>query len=269
MSNSCNPPSDKRQEGKNQPCTSLVAARPVSKLPAGVPLTEEASTSLGPTRSYCGLPLLSLAEFQALYKIDSVPGEVRTFDFQGYVEIEPGVYRYADVLATNGLRGGIHVGIDGTTSYYDFQGKWSMTNHTDVREYDIYITIPPEVQKAEGVLCRGDSCISASQFREELNDLDPAEFEQKLDESRDLDGGWVVVRLIMDPQVPGARDALRMLNLAITHYITKELPLDKLKDFIDGAESHIQSNTTMARPETLLEEDLDKFWERFTRACGR
>ncbi len=87
------------------------------------PLEKAPGADLSKLKTHNGFPVLTMAAFQALYSCQSHPGEVQTFDFRGYVEDETGKLMYMDVLATNGLRGGIHVGIDGTTSYDDISSK--------------------------------------------------------------------------------------------------------------------------------------------------
>ncbi len=136
-----------------------------------------------------------------------------------------------------------------------------MRSPNDVGEYVVYITVPPEVQKKECVYCACDDCQAVPSSGEE-NDY-PSEDDI---ENYQSEKGYIVSRLCTCPEdVEDARKVISILNVAITQYIERGKPLDKLRDFIYGAESHILSRTEYAHPDTLLEESPATFWDRFMR----
>jgi hypothetical protein len=191
-------------------------------------------------KTHKGLPLLTREEFQNLYKTQSTDGVVRTFNFQGYVEDvnAVGEIGYRDVLATNGLRNGIHVGIDGTFNYHD--GMRELKDPSEIGEYVVYVTVPPEAQKKERVICESDSCYSVQQKREQerfrLKFMEQEAWEKSVAEEIEEDQnreGWIVVRLSIDPKEDNqARKKVEIISLAITSYIEGNKPLEGLQEFI-------------------------------------
>ncbi len=212
------------------PETGIVPDKP--RLPA-VPQQAIAST-----RTHNGLPLLTQAEFQQYYHMRSDDTMARTFIFQGYVENEGGVV-FADVIATTGVRG-IHVGIDGVVAYH---APEQPANTSEVKEYVVYVTVPPEVQKKEGVVCQFDSCKSEHSFRHnESQYMDRKAVDEEV-ESLQSQTGWIVVRLPLEVQ-EGTREQVRELSLAINRYLTTGGCLEGLEDFICEACDYIKTNRT-------------------------
>ena len=221
----------------------------------------EARRGLDTGKTHKGLPFISEAEYRAQYRTESTQDMTATFDFQGYVGFESGTIRYMDVLATNGLRGGIHVGIDGI-DYYSDQLSFAQ-GPSDIREYVVYVTIPLEVRMGEGLLCYNDECLTIAQYRKKLGDAyTEAEKLVEIDNTQ-RNNRWMVKRTGLT-----SRDHVKVLALAINEYIRDGRPLQELEGFIHAAESHIKSNTEMARDETLLGENPQKAWERFRENLG-
>jgi len=122
---------------------------------------DEARERSAKAKRHRGLPVLTVSEFSGLYRTSSSDNVVRTFDFRGYVEKEDGGIMYVDVLAANILRGGIHIGINGITSYRNRDTRNDMMDGPeDVAEYDVYITIPGQTQRRGRVVCHMDTCMS-------------------------------------------------------------------------------------------------------------
>lgn len=231
------------------------------------PLAEGACGMKSGSRLHKGLPVITEEEYRTLYNSHSTETEARIFDFRGYVERNDGSLTFADVVALNGLRGGVHVGIDGTVSYS--QGNYGLDGPEKLGEYVVYVTVPAATQKAEGVLCINDSCHSVSDYTaRESRYMSISDIEEDIARQQGKEG-WIVARLDIDPQQPGARDALRVLGLAITEYLRRGGPLGGLKDFIYAAESHIMSNTSMPQDSTLLPESPELAWQRFVERFSR
>jgi hypothetical protein len=204
------------------------------------------------TRTHNGLPLISEEEFRAAYRTKSDSDTVVLFDFRGYIQTPNGRIEYRDVTATNGLRGGIHIGIDGVIGYWGAPPRPDGPH--EVGEYNAYIIIPGKTQKAEGVLCRNDDCMSVAEFVErERNYMSEGGIQEEIDRYPSGEG-YIVVRLRIDPKEdPRAREKVSVLALAINKYIQEGLPLEGLSGFIRAAESHIMSGTAMVGDEMLLQ----------------
>jgi hypothetical protein len=248
---------DSASHGKTTPPQPAALAR----LARECTLTEGPRPSLGPAKMHNGFPVISEAEFNAGYRTQSDDDAVAVFNFRGYVERKDGTLTYADVTALNGLRKGVHVGIDGTSSYRG--GQNGVTGPESIGEYVVYVTVPPEAQKAEGVLCRGDSCESVAHFREhESRYMEESDISEEVERYQSQEG-WIVIRLTIEPRMPGARDAISVLSVAISEYLRQGYPLDKLERFVRAAESHLRSRTAMPADGTLLEEGAEAAWQRF------
>ncbi|MEW6721663.1 MAG: hypothetical protein AB1324_00205 [Candidatus Micrarchaeota archaeon] len=234
--------------------------------PFGTALAEAPRGAIAGQRLHNGLPVMSSTEYDSLYRSRSTESEVRIFDFTGYVEDKSGKLHFRDVLALNGLRGGVHVGIDGTSSYGE--GAHGLSGPSDVGEYVVYVTVPAATQKLEGVLCRADSCCSVADYRARESGFSSGpEIEEEIRKGQGEDG-WIVDRLLIKPQEPGARDAIRVLALAISEYLKRGHPLEGLKGFIDAAESHLLSGTAMPDNGSLLYESPETAWQRFMENIG-
>lgn len=196
-------------------------------------IVQERKTGIAPEnvlpkaqKMHNGMLVMSESEFSRWYQTPSDDGTAKTFNFQGYVEDEEGRLHYQDVLATNGLRGGIHVGIDGTKSYRE--GKWDMKGPEDIGEYVVYITIPGETQKAEGVVCKWDSCYGVADFkaretqfsRDDTLENDLREAERIIKRSPEGEDVWIVDRLGFEPKEDAyARDKVVALNTRRVHHL--------------------------------------------------
>ena len=216
------------------------------------------------SKEHKGLPLITRSEYEKYYGTKSNNDVVATFNFVGYVEEEDGSIQYMDVTAVNGLRG-IHVGIDGVRSYRD-----GMLNPPqgpeDVGEYDMYVTVPPEVQVAEGVMCRFDDCESVESFRKSEAKWSTQEGIQNEIDNCQSDTGWIVSRLRFRPKKdPDVRKRVTVLAMAINDYLKMGGGLDELSSFVSHAVSALMSMTKMPDPKTLLPEGNDARWERFMR----
>ena len=189
-----------------------------------------------------GMPLIDSEEYLRLYQTDIRQlGEKNavTFDFQGYVKEDREGYDkgtfYRDAMATNGLlkeegHEGIHVGTDGIVDYSFLERNHKMKGPHEVGEYDIYITVPPELQKKLGVYCSGDSCRSLSEF-------DGSEDELKRIFNN---GGWIVIRLMLEPhEDPLARQKAQIIHWAIIEYIEKGEPLHRIEKFVSKLEADL------------------------------
>jgi hypothetical protein len=206
-------------------------------------ISEGPCGAIVPSRLHNGLPVISEAEFNAGYDSKSDENEVRIFNFRGYVERADGTLRFTDVTALNGLRGGVHVGIDGVTSYWNFGGKAS--GPSDVGEFVVYAIVPPATQKSEGVVCIFDSCYDVSEYREK-----ESKYCNEKDVSKEIDkyqatSGYIVTRLTIDPRMPGAREAISVLSIAISEYLKQGFPLDGLESFLRSAEERLISRSRM------------------------
>lgn len=216
------------------------------------------------SKEHKGLPLITRAEYEKYYGTKSNNDVVATFNFVGYVEEDDGSIQHMDVTAVNGLRG-VHVGIDGVRSYSE-----GMLNPPqgpeDVGEYDMYVTVPPEVQKAEGVMCRNDSCQSIESFRKsEAKWSTPQEIQDEIDHWQS-GKGWIVSRLRFEPKKdPDVRKRVTVLAMAINDFLKMGGGLDQLSLFVDQAASALMSMTKMPDPKTLLPEGNDARYERFMR----
>ncbi len=216
------------------------------------------------SKEHKGLPLITRAEYERYYGTQSNEDVVATFNFQGYVEEDDGSIQYMDVTAVNGLRG-VHVGIDGVRSYSD-----GMLNPPqgpqDIGEYDMYVTVPPEVQKAEGVMCRDDSCRSVESFRQSEEKWSTQEEIQDEIDNWQSQKGWIVSRLMFEPKKdPDVRKRVTVLAMAINDYLKMGGGLDELSSFVSHAVSALMSMQKMPDPKTLLPEGNDAQWERFMR----
>ncbi len=191
------------------------------------------------------------AEFRKYYDTDSCAvGEgTATFDYQGLVKLGDGNIIYKDVLATNGLlksgsHPGIHVGTDGIVHYSSHQNH-DMKGPEDVGEYNIYITVPGEIQKKTDSYCQYDSCYQATRFdgtADELREIQSSE-------------GWIVMRLSIDPKEdPHARDKVAIIHQAIVHHIEQGRPLYQIDELVRGLEDRLMEMTEadMARESKAL-----------------
>jgi len=204
-------------------------------------------TAMEHEESYRGLPLLDSEDCWRLYNTDvRVAGEDTsvTFDFQGYVRetrpemINYGTY-YHDVMATNGIlkaegHNGVHVGTDGITNYSDYAGMHKMESPNEVGEYDIYITIPGDLQKQTSCVCDYDSCYSVSEYTEKFN-TDQKEID-RLQNSK----GFIVIRLRIEPKEdPLAREKVLTIHQAIVKWIENKKPLHQIKDMVHRLEEEL------------------------------
>ncbi|MFH0884808.1 MAG: hypothetical protein V1861_03800 [Candidatus Micrarchaeota archaeon] len=214
-------------------------------------LAEGPAGQVSANRTHNGLPVISTEEYARNYNTQSTDSEVRIFDFRGYVEGADGSLRFRDVTTLNGLRGGIHVGINGTTDYWD--GSHSVRGPEDLGEFVMYVLVPSATQKKEGVMVSCDSCYNADEYRRNRAQLSSDEClseEIALAQSKD---GYIVTRLYIDPQEPGARDGIRILSLAISEYIKRGYPLDGLTNFVYAAEERILASGGSGKIPTIEE----------------
>ena len=187
----------------------------------------EGGSELTPVEYKEGLPVITGKQFEHLYNTDIRAfgsHSAATFDFQGFVRDEGNVSQkvelaYRDVLATNGLlkggnHKGIHIGIDGIANYW--QDKNNMQSADEIREYDVYVSIPAEIQKKHGCFCRDDGIEPASGY-------DSSDDEPTVDDYyRTNKEGSVLVRLMMDPHDDKyIRDKIRYINSKIIEFIEK------------------------------------------------
>ena len=203
-----------------------------------------------------GLPLLSFEEFRSQYTSQSTDNTIKTFDFQGYVEMENGNIEYRDVTAMNGLRDGIHIGIDGTIDYH--KGQTGLKKPEQIEEYVVYITIPASVQKKEGVICKYGNCYSIEDYikkwgeKEAKEDIKKAHSEDKLNSD-----GYVVMRLDIDPKkTPNARKKISSLSHAFNEYLRQDYPLGKLYDFMRVIDSLLAGNINPFEANSKIKEKL-------------
>lgn len=226
------------------------AAVPSIKSSIPLALAEGPAGEVSSVRMHNGLPVITEEEYRRGYNTQSSDAEVRIFDFTGYIERPDGSLLFRDVTALNGLRGGIHVGIDGTMDYWDSFGQ--VHGMEDIGEYVIYTIVPSETQKKEGVMVSCDSCYNVEEYQRTR--AKPGEGPLEEIALAQSDAGYIVTRLNTDPQKPGARDGIRVLSLAISEYIRGGYPLDRLKDFIYAAEERILAAGGSGKVPTL--EDL-------------
>lgn len=166
-------------------------------------IAERGRDDLRARETHKGLPVMDADEYQRFYGTDTAnTGEeaFTTFDFQGFVRLPEGNLIYKDSMATNGLlkaegHEGIHVGTDGIVDYGAMMQNHKMQGPEEIGEYDIYITIPTELQKERGVVCQYDSCRSVIDYQESW-DAD----EEEVREAQGRGEGWVVIRTSLNPK---------------------------------------------------------------------
>lgn len=202
---------------------------------------EAKKTELKHVETKNGLPVMDAAEYDRFYNTDIREfGEdiAATFDFQGYVRYEEeGKQKelYKDVFATNGLLKeiggeGIHVGTDGIRDY-DTPSRG--TGPENIGEYDVYIKIPPEIQKAKDVYCMFDDCRSVENAPDyvEKDELEHAQGQV----------GWIVIRTVLEPERDKlAREKARAIHLAIVKHIEDGGRLDQIKNLVYQMEDKLK-----------------------------
>lgn len=189
-----------------------------------------------------GLPVISAEDFSKFYSTDirAMGSESSTtFNFQGYVrETRPGRDQgvfYKDVLATNGilkdgLQVGIHIGTDGVSSYR--AGGREAESQSDIREYDIYITVPGALQKKLGIVCHHDSCMPRDVFKKHY-----ADYSSQVIDSIQSEEGWIVYRSRLEPATDNlARIKAESLHQSLVAYIESGKPLDAIEEYIRNTE---------------------------------
>lgn len=191
-------------------------------------INDEAEITAQETKN--GLPVISEADYLRLYNTDIRAAGAEssvTFNFRGYVRTAEGVF-YREVIANNGIaRGdaekGIHVGTDGIVDYDAMYENHRMQGPEDVGEYDIYLIIPPEIQKRLNVVCRYDSCYTVEEVvQEELGfGDDEATIREDIKRRQEnSEGGWIVIRLGLDPKRdPLARKKVEFIHQMIVSHL--------------------------------------------------
>lgn len=199
-------------------------------------------------RSHNGMPVITKEEYLALYNGQSDEKTVRTFNFQGYMEAKDGTLCYKDVIATNGLLGGIHVGIDGMKSYHSCDGA---KGPEDISEYVLFISVPARIQGERRVVCDGDSISLETEYIENAGHGEDG--RAHMGGIRDQEN-LVAVRLSAKPRKDaGAREKVFTLAMAVNNYVLAGHPLEHLKTFIYEVEDILEDPVaTRARWDALI-----------------
>lgn len=171
-----------------------------------------------------GLPVTPFEDYQRLYETDVRHfGEdvSATYDYRGYVHFnrEPGENKtlYRDVLATNGvlkeLGGkGVHIGTDGVLDYTNGMPDRESQGPESIHEYNIYINVPPETQKAQNVFVLLDGCFPV-EGKPSYMDEEDVTYAQGRD-------GYIVMRLDLDPaKDPLARKKAHFIHESIVQHL--------------------------------------------------
>ena len=195
-------------------------------------------TDVTRTDVHRGMRVLTAEEYKNNYRTDvrsHSEDSLTTFNFTGYVRgydpDNPESLIYRDVIATNGLladetQRGIHIGIDGVIDYNRITGNHRMTGPEQVTEYDMYVTIPAELQKLHNCYCIFDSCRAVPENPEDYvtDDIERA-YEQE--------EGYIVIRLSLDPgEVPAAREKVLFLNDRLVQFVADGGRLEEIEDFV-------------------------------------
>ncbi len=210
-------------------------------------------------REHKGLPLLTREEFSKLYYTSSDENTSKTFNYQGYLEQKDGSIFYLDRIATNNVKTasnsnekGAHIGIDGIESYRN--SILPLQDPSQVGEYNIYIKIPYEMQKQEGVVCRDDDCISVSKYIENAEGYGSNlnEILEEIDEKQRAED-YIVVRCSTSPEdLPDARDRILKLNEVIIDYFKKGYDLGSLSKFIYAVDELLAEGCDYEDKENLV-----------------
>jgi len=186
------------------------------------------------SEQYNGLPLITNKNFMKaggfLDPNGKLGREQPTFDFKGYVRCDDDVIFYQDLVATAGLRGGIHVLVRGNNSHI-FRPE-SIRSPADMTEYEVLIYVSADVQQREGIVCIDDSIYSEQEFKqkERVYGTDD-EISERMDEIRK---GFfpAIVGLQINPALPDSRAKVIALHTTIVNYIRTNRPLAELDEVI-------------------------------------
>ncbi|PIR03802.1 MAG: hypothetical protein COV59_03975 [Candidatus Magasanikbacteria bacterium CG11_big_fil_rev_8_21_14_0_20_39_34] len=186
-----------------------------------------------------GFPVVTEEEYHDIFRRDREDGDLipqsSTGDFRGFVRNSKGELFFVDVVSTYVVRGsdiggeGIRITTEGVPDYKKPGRRLGdkMESVLDVDEYDVLVSIPPEIQRADRIVVHSNFSEGEKSFLA-TNENDAALLRSYQDQ-----GAEVVYPLSIDPQTdPDAHDMARRVHQEIVRHVEGGGRLDQLPDFV-------------------------------------